>query len=44
MTYDSLRWLMEMNFWGVVHGTMAFLHPPRSRVRKSSAIRASRTS
>ena len=23
--YDDLRWLMEINFWGVVHGTMAFL-------------------
>jgi len=25
MTYDSFRWLMDINFWGVVHGTMAFL-------------------
>jgi NAD(P)-dependent dehydrogenase (short-subunit alcohol dehydrogenase family) len=25
MTYESLRWLMDINFWGVVHGTMAFL-------------------
>jgi short-subunit dehydrogenase len=23
--YDTLRWTMEVNFWGVVHGTMAFL-------------------
>ena len=25
MSYDDLRWLMGINFWGVVHGTMAFL-------------------
>lgn len=25
MTYESFRWLMDINFWGVVHGTMAFL-------------------
>ena len=25
MTYDSFRWLMDIDFWGVVHGTMAFL-------------------
>jgi len=25
MTYDSFRWLMDINFWGVVHGTLAFL-------------------
>jgi NAD(P)-dependent dehydrogenase (short-subunit alcohol dehydrogenase family) len=25
MSYESLRWLMDINFWGVVHGTMAFL-------------------
>jgi NADP-dependent 3-hydroxy acid dehydrogenase YdfG len=25
MTYDSFRWMMDINFWGVVHGTMAFL-------------------
>ncbi len=25
MSYDSFRWLMDINFWGVVHGTMAFL-------------------
>ncbi len=25
MSYDSFRWLMEINFWGVVHGTLAFL-------------------
>jgi NAD(P)-dependent dehydrogenase (short-subunit alcohol dehydrogenase family) len=25
MTYDNFRWLMDINFWGVVHGTLAFL-------------------
>ena len=25
MTYESFRWLMDINFWGVVYGTMAFL-------------------
>ena len=25
MSYDDLQWLMGINFWGVVHGTMAFL-------------------
>ncbi len=25
MTYESFRWLMDINFWGVVHGTLAFL-------------------
>jgi NAD(P)-dependent dehydrogenase (short-subunit alcohol dehydrogenase family) len=25
MSYESFRWLMEVNFWGVVHGTLAFL-------------------
>ena len=25
MSYDNFRWLMEINFWGVVHGTLAFL-------------------
>jgi butyryl-CoA dehydrogenase len=25
MTYESFRWLMDINFWGVVHGTVAFL-------------------
>ena len=23
--YDNLEWLMNINFWGVVHGTQAFL-------------------
>jgi butyryl-CoA dehydrogenase len=25
MTYDDLEWLVDINFWGVVHGTKAFL-------------------
>ena len=25
MTYEDLEWLMGINFWGVVHGTKAFL-------------------
>jgi NAD(P)-dependent dehydrogenase (short-subunit alcohol dehydrogenase family) len=25
MGYDSFRWLMDINFWGVVNGTLAFL-------------------
>ena len=25
MSYDDLEWLMGINFWGVVHGTKAFL-------------------
>lgn len=25
MTYDDFEWLMGINFWGVVHGTKAFL-------------------
>jgi NADP-dependent 3-hydroxy acid dehydrogenase YdfG len=25
MAYDDLAWLMNINFWGVVHGTHAFL-------------------
>jgi len=25
MSYDNFRWLMDINFWGVVHGTVAFL-------------------
>lgn len=27
MSYDDLQWLMDINFWGVVHGTQAFLPP-----------------
>jgi len=25
MAYDDFHWLMDINFWGVVHGTTAFL-------------------
>ena len=25
MSYDNFRWLIDINFWGVVHGTTAFL-------------------
>jgi NAD(P)-dependent dehydrogenase (short-subunit alcohol dehydrogenase family) len=25
MSYDDLEWLMDIDFWGVVHGTKAFL-------------------
>ena len=25
MRYEDLEWLMNINFWGVVHGTLAFL-------------------
>jgi butyryl-CoA dehydrogenase len=25
MSYDDFEWLMSINFWGVVHGTKAFL-------------------
>ena len=25
MSYDNFRWLIDINFWGVVHGTLAFL-------------------
>jgi NAD(P)-dependent dehydrogenase (short-subunit alcohol dehydrogenase family) len=25
MSYDDLEWVMNINFWGVVHGTKAFL-------------------
>lgn len=25
MSYENLRWLLDINFWGVVHGTLAFL-------------------
>jgi short-subunit dehydrogenase len=25
LTYETLRWTIEINLWGVIHGTMAFL-------------------
>ena len=31
MAYDDLEWLMGINFWGVVHGTKAFLPHLRRR-------------
>lgn len=32
MSYDNFEWLMNINFWGVVYGTKAFLpHLKRSR-------------
>jgi NAD(P)-dependent dehydrogenase (short-subunit alcohol dehydrogenase family) len=35
MAYENFRWLMEVDFWGVVHTTMAFL----PRVRRAEAGR-----
>jgi short-subunit dehydrogenase len=34
--YDTLRWTMEVNFWGVVHGTTAFL--PHLQARPESHL------
>ena len=36
MSYDDLEWLMGINFWGVVHGTKAFL--PHLRTNGSGHI------
>ena len=36
MAYDDLTWLMNINFWGVIHGTHAFL--PAMLQRDSGAI------
>lgn len=40
--YDDVRWLMEINFWGVVHGTLAFLpllkRSPRGHLVNLSSI------
>ncbi len=36
MTYVDLNWLMNINFWGVVHGTHAFL--PGMLARDSGVI------
>ena len=36
MSYDDLEWLMGVNFWGVVHGTKAFL--PHLRANGSGHI------
>jgi NAD(P)-dependent dehydrogenase (short-subunit alcohol dehydrogenase family) len=35
-SYDDLEWVMNVNFWGVVHGTKAFL--PHMVERKSGVI------
>ena len=29
MSYEDFEWLMGINFWGVVHGTKAFLPAPQ---------------
>lgn len=31
LSYDDLEWIMGINFWGVVHGTKAFLPHLKSR-------------
>jgi NAD(P)-dependent dehydrogenase (short-subunit alcohol dehydrogenase family) len=31
MSYDDFEWLMNINFWGVVHGTKAFLPTLRAQ-------------
>jgi short-subunit dehydrogenase len=31
MSYDDLEWMMNINFWGVVHGTKAFLPAMKAR-------------
>ncbi|MEW6168232.1 MAG: SDR family NAD(P)-dependent oxidoreductase [Pseudomonadota bacterium] len=36
MSYEDLEWLMNINFWGVVHGTKAFL--PILRAQDDGAI------
>lgn len=36
MEYDDFEWLMNINFWGVVHGTKAFL--PHIRVAGEGSI------
>jgi len=35
-TYEDFEWIMGINFWGVVHGTKAFL--PLLRQRKGTAV------
>ena len=32
-SYEDFEWVMNINFWGVVHGTKAFLAAPRRRGR-----------
>jgi NADP-dependent 3-hydroxy acid dehydrogenase YdfG len=36
LTYDNFHWLMNINFWGVVHGSKAFL--PHFQNKKSGHI------
>lgn len=36
VSYEDFEWLMNINFWGVVHGTKSFL--PLLKQRKESAI------
>ncbi|HEY1077768.1 MAG TPA: SDR family NAD(P)-dependent oxidoreductase, partial [Fontimonas sp.] len=36
MSYEDLEWLMNINFWGVVHGTKAFL--PMLRAQDDGVI------
>jgi NAD(P)-dependent dehydrogenase (short-subunit alcohol dehydrogenase family) len=40
MTYEDLEWLMGINFWGVVHGTKAFL-PHLKRTRDGHIVNVS---
>jgi len=40
MSYDDLEWLMGINFWGVVHGTKAFL-PHLKRARDGHIVNVS---
>ena len=40
MTFDDLEWLMGINFWGVVHGTRAFL-PHLRRVDDAHIVNTS---
>ena len=35
MTYDDFRWLMDINFWGVVYGSKAFLPALKQRPQAS---------
>jgi len=42
-SYETLKWMMDVNFWGMVHGTQAFLpqlqgRPEASLVNVSSAL------
>jgi len=40
MTWDDFEWLMGINFWGVVHGTKAFL-PHLKRARDGHIVNVS---